>query len=171
MSKPKGKLPLNLITPEMSVALASALETGALKYGPRDYLSEDIQDIQAALLRHLTRYNMGEALDPESGYPHIWHVFASAAIMVDIQASKIEAVKSLLRLQLARTTQDPGDPLKDTSPRNADGDLVIGNNGIITCKFGWGNCANENNYVFCNDCMMGVAGPSYYDGKVEVDHE
>jgi hypothetical protein len=75
---------MDLVRPEMMVALSAVLQNGYEKYGRDSYLEEPIEVHKAALLRHL--YRMGlEQTDQDSGLPHSWHMLACAAIIVCIE--------------------------------------------------------------------------------------
>jgi hypothetical protein len=80
----KGKLRMDLVRPEVVVALASVLQLGAEKYDEDSYLEEPIEQHRAALLRHFYRMNL-ESVDQDSKLPHSWHVLACAAILVSIE--------------------------------------------------------------------------------------
>jgi hypothetical protein len=80
----KDKLQMDLIRPEMMIALAAVLQNGAKKYAPHGFMDCEIGDYKAALLRHFYRMDL-EPTDKESGLPHSWHVLACAAILVSIE--------------------------------------------------------------------------------------
>lgn len=85
-----GKIRLDLIPPEATVALGKVLTMGAAKYADRNWekgfnWSRSI----AALKRHLTAWEAGENTDPESGYSHMWHVLCNAAFLVTFEARNI----------------------------------------------------------------------------------
>ena len=82
-----GKLRLDLIPPEATIALGKVLTMGAAKYADRNWekgfnWSRSI----AALKRHLTAWEAGENIDPESGYSHMEHVLCNAAFLVTFEA-------------------------------------------------------------------------------------
>lgn len=81
----QGKLRLDLITPEMERALGETLTFGAVKYGDRNWEKGlDLQRLYAANQRHLLAFREGEALDPESGLPHLYHAFCTLGMMVTL---------------------------------------------------------------------------------------
>lgn len=84
-----NKLPLHL-WPETATVLGSlGLLDGALKYGRANWRKAGIRtSVYAdAARRHLNAFFEGEDLDPDSGLPHLAHVLATVAILVDAQAA------------------------------------------------------------------------------------
>lgn len=82
-----GKARWDLLPPEPTDALLQVLETGAAKYGERNW-EKGISwlKIWAALMRHLWAWRKGEDLDPESGLPHLHHALANLAFLVSCRA-------------------------------------------------------------------------------------
>ena len=81
-NKRNTKPRMELIEPSMLEALARALQNGAEKYGVGNYHTIPEEEFFGALLRHYTAMRRGEALDVESGLPHIDHILGNAAILV-----------------------------------------------------------------------------------------
>lgn len=82
-----GKLRLDLITPEMHRALGEVLTFGANKYGDRNWEKGiDLDRLYAANQRHLLAHREGEATDPESGLPHLFHAFCNLGMMLTLDA-------------------------------------------------------------------------------------
>lgn len=83
------KIPLHL-WPEMASVLGSlAFLDGALKYGKFNFRAIGVRAsiyVDAAR-RHLNAWMEGEDIDPESGVPHLGHLLACAAILVEAQAN------------------------------------------------------------------------------------
>ncbi len=79
------KPPLELIPPAAVYWLAMALRNGALKYGRWNWREAGARsDVYiGAMLRHVFAWASGEDLDPESRLPHLAHVLANAAIVLD----------------------------------------------------------------------------------------
>lgn len=83
--KNSGKNRLDLIPPEMFQALGEVLTFGANKYADRNWeKGMPLTEIAASLLRHYVAWLKGEDIDPESGKPHLWHMFTNAGFMVTI---------------------------------------------------------------------------------------
>lgn len=89
---PKGavgatKTPLQLLPPVFLNKCAWALRTGAVKYGPWNWRETQVesQTYVGAILRHLTAWQDGETLDPESGQNHLAHAACSIAILLDAE--------------------------------------------------------------------------------------
>ncbi|WP_414444621.1 dATP/dGTP diphosphohydrolase domain-containing protein [Burkholderia sp. 22PA0106] len=84
-----SKLPFHL-WPETASALgALALLDGALKYGRSNYRAAPVRAsiYYDAARRHLAKWFEGEETDPDSGVPHLGHVLACLAILVDAGAA------------------------------------------------------------------------------------
>lgn len=83
-----SKLPLHL-WPTTATALGSlGLLDGMLKYGRSNWRAAGIRwtIYYDAIMRHLQAIHEGENIDPDSGLPHMAHVLACAAIIVDADA-------------------------------------------------------------------------------------
>ncbi len=76
---------LALIPPAAERACAGALALGASKYGEYNWRHNpvEIMTYLHAMKRHIAQVLDGEDIDPESGHPHLGHVMASAAIVLD----------------------------------------------------------------------------------------
>ncbi len=70
----QGKPPMSLLATGWLQGVANALGFGAKKYGPYNWRNgiEQSRLIDAAM-RHITAYNNGEDVDPESGLSHLYH--------------------------------------------------------------------------------------------------
>jgi hypothetical protein len=81
-----GKLRMDLLPAVVLRQMAAPLSYGAVKYGPDNYKSHDLEDgiarHKAALLRHYTLAEMGEVLDEEMGLHHWACVLSNAAMVV-----------------------------------------------------------------------------------------
>lgn len=79
------KVPLHLVPPSATHALALALEDGAKKYGPYNWREKGISvsTYYAAAKRHLDAYWDGEELAEDSAVPHLAHAMACLALLVD----------------------------------------------------------------------------------------
>lgn len=83
------KLRFDLIPPEALMGIASVLTYGAAKYGSRNW-EQGLEwgRVYGALQRHLNAYWAGEELDPESGFPHLWHAGCCIAFLITLDARK-----------------------------------------------------------------------------------
>lgn len=93
MSEPQkldlGKPQLDLLLNPGAVTIAKALTYGAKKYGRHNYLAGkglEYSRLAAAAARHLTAWLAGEAVDSESGLPHLAHAGASIVMLADLEA-------------------------------------------------------------------------------------
>jgi hypothetical protein len=68
---------------------AAVHDLGADKYGPFNWREKPIpiRDYISAIQRHLALSSAGENLDDESGLPHLAHMMANCAIMIDADAA------------------------------------------------------------------------------------
>ena len=83
------KAPLRLVPPALTIEVARVMKLGAEKYGPynwREY-SVKLSVYLEAMLRHLLAAMDGEWEDPESGAPHVAHIAAGVAILLDAEAN------------------------------------------------------------------------------------
>lgn len=75
-----GKLPIELIAPEIIFALAEILKFGAEKYAPRNWEKGMAWSrVFGALMRHMWLWWAKVGPDPETGKSHLWH--AACCIM------------------------------------------------------------------------------------------
>lgn len=78
-----GKMRLDLIPPEMTLAIGRVLTMGAEKYGDRNWEKGfDWSRSIAALKRHLTAWECRQDNDVESGYCHLDHVLCNVAFLI-----------------------------------------------------------------------------------------
>lgn len=83
------KVPLHLFPTTAKALGAMALLDGALKYGRSNFREVGVRAsiYYDAANRHLDRWFEGEDTDPDSGLPHLAHVLACVAILVDAKAA------------------------------------------------------------------------------------
>jgi hypothetical protein len=82
-----GKIRLDLVPPELMIAVGTILSFGADKYGDNNWRGGlNYSRIVGALLRHLVAYQMGEKIDPESGKPHLWHAACNLAFLITFES-------------------------------------------------------------------------------------
>lgn len=77
-----GKLRMDLLPAEALLALGEVVTYGAGKYGENNWRGVEAWRYEAALLRHLMAWKMGERQDSESGIHHLKHVLCNAAFLV-----------------------------------------------------------------------------------------
>lgn len=79
----KGKLRLDLITPEMETALGEILTMGADKYGDRNWEKGiDYMSYIGSCKRHMNAWLRGEDNDKESGFNHIKHAMTNLGMLI-----------------------------------------------------------------------------------------
>lgn len=80
------KVPLQLVPPAASIAIAMGLAEGAEKYGPWNWRASNVEVMTyyGAIQRHLAAWLEGEYTDPDgSGKSHLAGAIASLAILID----------------------------------------------------------------------------------------
>ena len=80
-----SKPPLALIPPIAEIYTSEVLRHGADKYGAWNWRRERIgmTAYLSAMRRHINAVIAGEDIDRDSGLPHLAHVMATAAIVMD----------------------------------------------------------------------------------------
>ena len=83
------KLPIHLWPETATIMGCLGLLEGALKYGRNNYREIGVKAsiYIDALRRHSARYFEGEDNDPDSGLPHLAHMLACCAILIDATAA------------------------------------------------------------------------------------
>jgi hypothetical protein len=81
----EGKCPMQLIPAVAEELTARVLEGGAADYGPFNWRDRPIalQTYIGAIMRHLNKIRRGIDIDDKSGLPHLAHIIATAAIVLD----------------------------------------------------------------------------------------
>ena len=81
----EGKLDLTLVPPEIIRAVAAIRDYGNRKYAdPDNWKRVDPQKFHAAMICHaVALWEDPWAIDPESGYPHLWHLCCNAAFLCE----------------------------------------------------------------------------------------
>lgn len=79
-----SKLPWHLLPWGPTAEVVSVLEFGSRKYGENNWQLVPLGRIRyfSAAMRHITRWWMGENLDPESGLPHLAHAACSLLFLM-----------------------------------------------------------------------------------------
>lgn len=81
-----GKAPLSMILEARHAleGMAGVLEFGAAKYARGNWHKGlPHADICDSMLRHISAYLSGEDIDPESGKPHVDHIFTNAMFLAE----------------------------------------------------------------------------------------
>lgn len=84
-----SKVPFGMISPAALEAEARVMALGAEKYGAYNFVENRMKasTYANAMLRHLLQWWGGEDADPESGQPHLAHLRACAAILIEQEVS------------------------------------------------------------------------------------
>ena len=81
-----GKLRMDLVPISSLNALARVLTYGAQKYDSDNWRRGFNYSVPyACLMRHLTAWQDGEDLDPESGLSHLDHAIANLAMLIEFE--------------------------------------------------------------------------------------
>ncbi len=82
-----GKVPYDKIPWEILEADAHVHAHGAAKYGERNWRLDKIlaSTYEGAIMRHFIAWTTGEDIDPDSGHPHLNHIRACCAVVLDAQ--------------------------------------------------------------------------------------
>ena len=85
------KLPLNLLSTEAMNQTAAVLKFGAQKYAEHNW-RKGFQWSRplAAAMRHITAFNDGEDIDPESGLSHMAHAACCIMFILEFQKTHPE---------------------------------------------------------------------------------
>lgn len=85
-----GKLRLSLVPPELIHAVGEIREYGLQKYGSAEsWRQVEPQHYWDAALRHaLAAWDDWNAVDPESGMPHIWHMACNLGFLIQLERGK-----------------------------------------------------------------------------------
>lgn len=81
-----NKLPVELVPASLNMAVAAVLEAGARKYARRNWEKGiNAEIIIGCLERHLLKYKstVFSDLDPETGLPHLFHIAANVAMLIE----------------------------------------------------------------------------------------
>lgn len=83
-----GGKPRPLLVPvSLMDAVTAIREYGCQKYAdPENWRNVEPERYKNALYRHWLAYLRGEKTDPESGYPHLWHLACNAAFLIEMEA-------------------------------------------------------------------------------------
>jgi hypothetical protein len=89
--KGEEKIPLGLFPPIAMKLISLVMQHGAKKYGLRNWRLTRIKEstYYHAMQRHLTSWFDGEDNDADSGLPHLAHVAASVAILLDAENQNV----------------------------------------------------------------------------------
>lgn len=82
-----GKPRPTLVPVSLIRAVTAIREYGCSKYhDPDNWRKVEAQRYRDALYRHWLAYLNGERNDPESGYPHLWHLACNVAFLIEMEA-------------------------------------------------------------------------------------
>ncbi len=86
----QGKLPYDLLPPELLEGTAAVLRFGATKYAPRNWERGMAWSRPfAALMRHMWAWWKGDHTDPETGMSHLWHASCCLAFLIAYEQRRI----------------------------------------------------------------------------------
>lgn len=80
-----GKPRLDLVPPEMIIAVGTVMTHGAEKYGEGSYRKVEPKRYRSALMRHICKWLKNpHGKDEDSGLPHLWHVACNVAFLIEL---------------------------------------------------------------------------------------
>lgn len=86
----QGKVPMELLPPELLFGVSEVLGFGAKKYEPRNWeKGMKWSRVFGALMRHLWAWWRGERVDPETGMSHLWHAATNIAFLIAYEERKV----------------------------------------------------------------------------------
>ena len=75
-----------LVPVSLMEAVTAIREYGCQKYAdPENWRKVEPERYKNALYRHWLANIRGEKTDPESGYPHLWHLACNAAFLIELE--------------------------------------------------------------------------------------
>lgn len=84
-----GKIRPTLVPVSLIEAVAVIRGYGCEKYhDPDNWRKVEPERYKDALYRHWLRYLAGEENDPESGYPHLWHMACNLGFLIEMEWPK-----------------------------------------------------------------------------------
>jgi hypothetical protein len=87
-----GKVPMALLPSEALIEIARVLDYGQQKYAAHNWRQPPgyaWSRLYSALQRHLSAWNAGEDLDPESGLPHLAHAGCQILFLLTHEATRL----------------------------------------------------------------------------------
>jgi len=85
-----GKNRLDLVPPEIVLAIGDILTFGAEKYGDRNWeRGMNWSRVYGAMMRHMMAWWSGESHDPETGKSHLWHASCCMAFLVTYEQREV----------------------------------------------------------------------------------
>jgi hypothetical protein len=84
-----GKPPMSLLDTKWLTGVAEVLGFGAKKYAAHNWRKGiSYSRLSDAAMRHLTAFNAGEDIDPESGLPHLHHASCCLMFLSNMAATR-----------------------------------------------------------------------------------
>lgn len=161
-----GKLRWDLLPLDVVEKLVEIYEFGANKYEENSWrtIENGYKRCRAALFRHLTSYDKGERVDPESGKSHLAHAAWNALSMVYFAEREQEKpiLSQHITNELSRIAHEEA---KRISEDFSTYDVLVWHNSIgrqYMCE------NNKNSYLYC--CKTGSI-ISKFQGEITKPRE
>lgn len=148
-----GKAPLEYLVSTMDELDAAVHKHGADKYGVLNWRIDEItaKTYVGAMRRHLKEWAEGRDIDPESGKPHLTHLRACCAVVLDAQMFG-KLIDNRLEME-SKSVKAAQPPAPGAGSVNLDAK-------IATDHQVW--CASEQDGALCDCKMPPKHGPDGY---------
>ena len=95
-----GKPRLDLVPPEIIIAVVTVMTHGAEKYGEGNYRKVEPKRYRAALMRHICKWLKDpHGVDADSGLPHLYHIACNVAFLLELD-KKPKSISAVIKENL-----------------------------------------------------------------------
>lgn len=138
-----GKAPLEYLVSTMDELDAAVHKHGADKYGVFNWRIDKItaKTYVGAMRRHLNAWAQGQDLDPESGKPHLTHLRACCAVVLDavmhdtLIDNRLEAESKSVKLEAGDVVRIMGRVSSEPAPGTKLPPAIFVTGGLNPCDY------------------------------------